>query len=113
MRKKINIRFIVVPTWYTWYRTAGKRNLVLFVHCVVVSSLMASAYDVDARLLGKPPRFLGDEAEWSDWEFATRAYLDTVDPLMGGQLDVIETTGLGVMDVGQMNADAQANSKKL
>ena len=35
---------------------------------------------VDARLLGKPQRFKGDEDRWEDWSFTMRAYATTLGP---------------------------------
>ena len=35
---------------------------------------------VDSKLLGRPPRFGGEEAAWEDWSFTLRAYTA---PLVG------------------------------
>ena len=46
--------------------------------------------EVDARLLGRPPRFTGTETEWSDWSFQARAYFDTVSQSMADHIDAVE-----------------------
>ena len=46
--------------------------------------------EVDARLLGRPPKFDGSENAWPDWSFQVRAYLETVHGDMGSHLDLVQ-----------------------
>ena len=46
--------------------------------------------EVDACLLGRPPRFTGSEAEWSDGSFQARAHFNTVNRSMADHLDAVE-----------------------
>ena len=49
--------------------------------------------EVDARLLGRPPRFTGVETEWSDWSFQARAHFDTVSQSMADHIDAVKAVG--------------------
>ena len=46
--------------------------------------------DLDPRLLGRPPKFGGNDSEWSDWQFQTRAYLDTLDENVAPAITAVE-----------------------
>ena len=62
--------------------------------------------EVDARLLGRPPRFTGNEAEWSDWSFQAGAHFDTVNPSMADHWDAVET--LLLSSIGDVAAGVQS-----
>jgi hypothetical protein len=38
---------------------------------------------IDQKLLGRPPRFGGQEDAWEDWSFTFRAYASTLGPADG------------------------------
>ena len=44
---------------------------------------------IDTRTLTKPGNFRGEPGEWSDWAFATRAYLGALSHRM---MEVVERT---------------------
>ena len=69
--------------------------------------------EVDARLLGRPPRFTGNEAEWSDWSFQARAYFDTVNPSMADHLDAEETNSDRVITLSSLGDVAVENARKM
>ena len=68
--------------------------------------------ELDARLLGRPPRFGGAEAEWADWVFQTRAYFDTLGDEVPTALDAAETAGRAVPLV-TLRAPLQDASRKV
>ena len=68
---------------------------------------------VDARLLGRPPRFTGNEAEWSDWSFQARAFFDTVNPSMADDLDAVETNSERVITLSSLGDVAVENARKM
>ena len=59
----------------------GERDKLLRVMLTAKGQHQAQM-EVDARLLGRPPRFTGNEAEWSDWPFQARATPMKVDALI-------------------------------
>ena len=69
--------------------------------------------EVDARLLGRPPRFTGNEAEWSDWSFQARAYFDTVNPSMADHLDAVETNSERVILLSSLGDVATETARKM
>ena len=69
--------------------------------------------EVDARLLGRPPRFTGNETEWSDWSFQARAYFDTVNPSMADHLDAVETNSDRVIPLSTLGDVAVENARKM
>ena len=73
---------------------------------------MANVAELDARLLGRPPRFGGSEAEWQDWSFQARAYLDTLSPTTGEAIEGAETAGRPVPARG-LRVEHQEASRKI
>ena len=69
--------------------------------------------EVDARLLGRPPKFDGSEAAWQDWVFQTRAYLEMVHDSLGGHLDQVEMNINRPVDMNRLTAKTAANSMKV
>ena len=69
--------------------------------------------EVDARLLGRPPRFTGNETEWPDWSFQARAYFDTVNPSMADHLDAVETNSERVIPLSTLGDVAFENARKM
>ena len=69
--------------------------------------------EVDARLLGRPPRFTGNETEWSDWSFQARAYFDTVNPSMADHLDAVETNSDRVIPLSTLGDVVVENARRM
>eukprot|EP00969_Alexandrium_andersonii_P107001 4719255-Alexandrium_andersonii.AAC.1 len=42
----------------------------------------------DARAIGKPPTYAGDEESWRDWRFKLENYAACLDVLMAGEMDM-------------------------
>ncbi len=74
---------------------------------------IAVSTEVDARLLGRPPKFDGAEAHWPDWSSQLRAYAETMGDDMGAQLDTIEAAPDRALTLGALSAEVQANSRRL
>ena len=68
---------------------------------------------VDARLLGRPPRLTGNEAECPDWSFQARAYFDTVNPSMADHLNAVETNSERVILLSSLGDVATENARKM
>ena len=68
---------------------------------------------VDARLLGRPPKFAGNETERSDWSFQARAYFDTCNPSMADHLDAVETNSERVIPLSTLGDVAVENARKM
>ena len=68
--------------------------------------------ELDARLLGKPPRFGGSETEWADWSFQARAYMDLLDNEIADALDQAEAAGRAV-PLHTLRAELQESSRKV
>ena len=66
--------------------------------------------EVDARLLGRPPRFTGNETERSDYSFQARAY---VNPSMADHLDAVETNSKRVILLNSLGNEATESARKI
>ena len=78
-----------------------------------VQSPCFAEMEVDARLLGRPPKFDGSENAWPDWSFQVRAYLETVHGDMGNHLDLVQASPDTPLVLSGMNPSSIANAKKL
>ena len=117
----------------TWYTQPGRRKLTGRVNALLGNLCYElertgerdmslgvgrtaegqSTMEVDARLLGRPPRFTGSEAAWSDWSFQARTYFDTVNPSMADHLDAVETNSDRVIHLSTFGDVAVENARKL
>ena len=68
---------------------------------------------MDARLLGKPPRFDGGESAWPDWSFQLRAYVETIDEEMGTHMDLVESQPDQILLQSKLSDTGKVNSKRL
>ena len=72
----------------------------------------AAPQDYDSRLLGRPSTFDGTETSWGDWNFQTRAYLETLHPEMGDVLDLAESSG-AALPLSSLTTENKALSRQI
>ena len=69
--------------------------------------------EVDACLLGRPPRFTSDATEWSDWSFQARAYFDTVSKDTADHVDAVDAKVDIAIPLSTLNEVATENARKM
>ena len=93
----------------------GSRFLSVLDELVGVAGRWDNTYEmeVDARLLGRPPRFPGTDTELSDCSFQARAYFDRVSQSMADQIDAVEANVDRAIPLNSLNDGATENAWKM
>lgn len=65
---------------------------------------------VDARILGEPDAFPGDQAKWRDWSAVMRSYTAVIDPQLGAHMLEAEANDKPVLNSTLKEDDAMSSA---
>ena len=73
----------------------------------------ADPLTVDPRLLGRSPPFDGNEAQWTEWVFQTRAYLEVLDRDVADSIDLVEANLQTELALARLNVASKDAGRKV